>query len=437
MKLFHIALFAFLAACAASTAQAQYGLYGAPEMLAVGQPNQPQNYPPPAGYPTLAAANTVYQPNQTYQPGQSYQPPANSSYQPYQPPANPSGQSPAGQGCQAGCGGGPCGQSGPCLAACSSPWYASVLGLVMGRTDGRRIWTSYATDLETEQLANSQFQHSWEWGGEVRFGRRFCCGCTPFALEATYWTITPFSGFEEVTNPGNFVSTPLNVSQVTFHGVTADNWFENAESHRLWRRDEFHDIEINLIREQMTGPYDSPWDIGWSVGVRYFRFHDFFQFASVAVNHHWGEPASEAYLSDDITNNLIGPQFGFDAAYNLFPNVRLFITPKVGIYDNYMDHTFQARLGDGTNGSGVYGDFPVNSTRHGLSFLTQIDLGADWRFAQNWSARLGYRVVAITGIGTADDQFPQYIVDKPEIANIQNCSSLVLHGAFLGVTYNF
>ena len=63
--------------------------------------------------------------------------------------------------------------------------------------------------------------------------------------------------------------------------------------------------------------------------------------------------------------------------------------------------------------------------------MTRLTLGA------NWSARAGYRVVAITGMGLADDQFPQYINDIPEIENIQHSSSLVLHGAFLGVTYNF
>jgi hypothetical protein len=373
---------------------------------------------PDTGYPALTP--------EAYQLYQAYQSAGSSMSQPLSQ-----------QGCQWGSSGGSCGACNLCRQQGCCPWYASLSGLVMGRSDGRRFWTNYATNDEMIQLANSQLDLQWKWGGEVCFGRRFCCGCASWAVEATYWNTAPFSGFEEVTNPSGYVSTPLNVSQVFFDGVTADNWFENSVAHRLWRSDDFQNIEVNFIREQMNCVYGSPWDIGWSVGLRYFRFHDFFQLSSLAVNHDWGESASEAYLSDNITNNLIGPQFGFGAAYRLFPNVRLFITPKVGIYDNFMDHTFQARLGDGTNGTGVYGSFPVNSTRSGVAFLTQIDVGADWRFAQNWSARIGYRVVAVTGIGTADDQFPQYIVDKPEIANIQHCSSLVLHGAFLGGTYNF
>jgi hypothetical protein len=67
----------------------------------------------------------------------------------------------------------------------------------------------------------------------------------------------------------------------------------------------------------------------------------------------------------------------------------------------------------------------------------QIDVGVDWQLSRNWSARVGYRVVALTGVALADDQFPQYIVDMPEIAHIDSHSSLLLHGAFAGLTYNF
>jgi hypothetical protein len=50
---------------------------------------------------------------------------------------------------------------------------------------------------------------------------------------------------------------------------------------------------------------------------------------------------------------------------------------------------------------------------------------------------VGYRVVAATGIGLADNQLPQYMVDIPEIANIDHNGQLILHGAFMGITYNF
>lgn len=324
-----------------------------------------------------------------------------------------------------------CGQGGCC------PWYASFSALVLGRSDARRVWTSYATDDETEQLTNTDFPMEWKWGGEVRFGRRFCCNCVPYAVEGVYWTTEPFTAHRYTTNPGNYVSTPLVVTPMTFDGVAAQNWFDGAQEHRLWRRNEFHNFEINLVREQLAWACDSPWDIGWSIGVRYFRFREDLTFGSLRAGAQWGDLADEAYFSDTITNNLLGVQFGFDAAYCLFDGVRAFISPKVGLYNNYIESNFAAHTGDGINGEGPYGSFPVHASKNGIGFLTQIDAGVDWQFARNWSARVGYRVVALTGMGLADDQFPQYMVDIPDIANIQHTSSLVLHGAFFGLTYNF
>jgi len=340
---------------------------------------------------------------------------------------------------QAACGdcGADCGCEGYCCEGYFRPWYASVSALLLSRSQGRRFWTSYVDGDVTEQLENSDFDLAWKWGGEVRFGRRFCRCCVPYAIEAAYWTTEDFSDHRYTTNPGGYVSTPLVVDPMTFGGAPAQNWFDGAKEHRLWRRNEFHNIEINLIREQLAWACESPWDIGWSAGIRYFRFEEQLVFGSLRRGYNWGESGGEAYFSDDVNNNLIGFQVGFDAAYNVYNNVRLFVTPKFGLYNNYMEQTFRAYTNNGLVGAGPYGSFPVESSRNAIAFLTQIDVGADWQFSRHWSSRAGYRVLAATGMALADEQFPQYMVDTPEIANIQHCSALVLHGAFIGVTYNF
>mgnify|MGYP000925125921 CR=1 FL=1 len=471
--------------------QSPYQGYPAGAAYPTGYP-QTRGYQPAAGsyrYPAQTPATAMYQP---YQPGSQYRYPAPSSYSRMggrtaavasaaQVPAvpAPAGVVPApapvaggeyspivsepvpqgpnlmnqmmsdqcgwGNGYGGGCYGGGCGQPGygqcgeMCEMGCGDccPWYASISALVMGRSGSRRLWTSYATNDETNQLTNSDFGMQWAWGGEATFGRRFCCDCVPYAIQATYWTTEQMSGERITTNPGNYVSTPLIVTPMTFGGVSAQNWFDGAQEHRLSRWDEFHNVEVNLVREQLAWACDSHWDIGWSVGIRYFRFAENLTFASVRQGAVWGDLADMAYFSDTISNNLIGPQFGFNAAYCVGSGVRLFISPQVGIYGNFLESDFAAHTGDGVNGVGPYGSFPVHSTRTGLSFLTQIDTGVDWQLTRNWSARAGYRVVAITGMGLADDQFPQYMVDTPDIADIQHTSSLVLHGAFFGVTYNF
>ena len=69
------------------------------------------------------------------------------------------------------------------------------------------------------QLANTQINMPWEWGGEVRVGHRFCCGCTPYALEGTFWTTAAMSGCQTTTCPGGYdglVSTTMPTDNVYF-----------------------------------------------------------------------------------------------------------------------------------------------------------------------------------------------------------------------------
>jgi hypothetical protein len=351
-----------------------------------------------------------------------------------------------GNGC--GCGDGSCGQSvcsGPCY---DNLWYTSVSALALTRGPGRRLWTSSEKyPNEAIQIGNSDVPMAWSWGGEVQLGRRFCCDCTPCAIEATFWTTTAFNGSETSTSTlgaGTLIETPLQTGWIGFvfpdQVRTASDIFDNALTSTVSRRDEFYDLEINLIREKMAWCCDSSWEIGWSLGIRYFRFQE--SLSVSATTPLYG--GLDAYFKDSVTNNLIGPQIGFELAYKLGCNCRLFISPKFGIYGNWVDNNFdsQAREGTGAYINGVngvlgYPNFPAHGTGAGVSFLTQIDVGLDWQFTRNWSAKLGYRVVAMTGVGLAEDEYPQYLCDTLEMQNPEHTSSLVLHGAFLGLTYNF
>ncbi|OHB66917.1 MAG: hypothetical protein A2V70_08780 [Planctomycetes bacterium RBG_13_63_9] len=193
----------------------------------------------------------------------------------------------------------------------------------------------------------------------------------------------------------------------------------------------------------MLGACGQPCAVDWLMGVRYFRFKEHFVFGS-RKGATWGANGgtNEAYLSDRITNDLIGFQMGCDASYHAGCSLRLFASPKFGIYHNRIDNFFQAYRGDGvvanpTAGSGRPEAFPVSSAKNVVSCMGQIDVGAEWQFANNWSARIGYRLVAVTDVGLADEQIPVYVVDIPEIASIDHNSNLILHGAFVGLTYNY
>ena len=253
-----------------------------------------------------------------------------------------------------------------------------------------------------------------------------------------------FTGFGSVSIPGNTVSSTIQFDYLEFsNGDALNGYFNNSAAHRVWRYDEVHNLELNVIRQRVITACDSPWDVNWSAGLRWFRFEENFTFGAVAENQTWGDDGGihEAYLQDDITNDMIGFQFGFESSYYLSGACRFFVAPQIGIYNNHIRNRFSLYRGDGTVAYEIEpdldGTYPVNSSKDVLSFMTEIDFGFDWKFSRNWSARLGYRVLFISGIGLAEEQITPYAVDIPEIADIDHNATLILHGAFGGLTYNF
>ncbi len=494
------------------TAQAQFGLYGAPEILPIPQVQTsyvaPQAYaapgtraagpvsessaavrspwlqqasahvpytspagqPGPPEPPSLIEPDKFASPRSAPNPASAYPatgplpastPPASALPGGAQPslisqmleqvdgsgPAYPAGESYPSTGCDAGgCYSAPVARfselalGSACGGCC--PWYASAAYITMGRNEANRVWTTYEDGNLPNQIGHSNMAGlKFEHGVEVRLGRRFGCA-RQWALEGVYWTLGDFNGFASITHPSG-VSTPLTVGQVEFLGASASLWYDGAEEHRLWRRNEIDNIELNLIRSRFSAMEYSYWTLDWLLGVRYFRFEEGFIFGTLAVGAQWGQDGGfhEAYMNEQIENHLVGVQFGFQADYWLIDRLRLFMVPKLGIYNNHITQYFHMYLGDGTGAttgsSGVPGTYPVRSSTNNVSFLGQLDLGLDWQFAPRWSLRGGYRVIAATGIGLADHQIPPYLVDIPEIAAIDTNGDLVVHGAFAGLTFNF
>lgn len=339
----------------------------------------------------------------------------------------------------------PCGCWGFLVADC--PWYVTVLGFMIGRDEPNRFWTSYETDNNPNQLMHTNdIGLEWRAGGEVRFGRRFGC-CGNWAIEAAYWTMDPFEGETAISHP-NGVSTPIDLEYVWFYRNADDcpmaaDLFDNAIEHRLKRRNEFHNVEINFLRLQRLADPHFPLDLHWGLGARWLRFEEDLLFGTLRSGS-WGAAGGvqEAYIDQEVKNDLIGAQLSLDITYFIHRNWRIFVTPRIGLYNNHIQMDFQVYRGDGTvaspqPASRVAGTYPVRATTDTLSFLTQVDIGAEWRFAKNWSAAIGYRVIVATGIGLADNQFPAYLVDLPEVEHIDHNGHLILHGGFASLTFNF
>ena len=369
---------------------------------------------------------------------------------------NPWTEPPAGVGC------GPA-EYGTREACFYSPWFVRISGLVMSRDKANRVWTTRSSANQAIQLMHTQdIVLDGEAGGEINFGRRFFPDT--WSVGATYWSLNTFGGFASQAAVGG-VSTPLDFTDVIYANAAIDNnglgpvpgtLFDFSQEHRLWRTNELHNVEINLVRNHVglylgDSPMGNPIDIDCMIGVRFLRFEEDLTFGSLEAGAFtWAaDPDRQGFLEDQCTNNLVGFQFGCDVAYTMWREWRLFIRPKIGIYNNHIRNSFMAYRGDGElfapdqtptpppPRTGVPGSYPVNATVNALSFMTEIDLGLDWQFLPNWTFTAGYRVLVATGIGLADNQIPFYIVDIPELANIDHNGQLVLHGVFSGFEFNY
>ncbi len=333
--------------------------------------------------------------------------------------------------------------------ACHHLWYARAAGLIMGRNQPNRVWFSFQSNNNANEIMNGQdAKVDWQGGWQVTIGRRDPC-CTR-GLEGTYWGWTDMRGDASATHP-ELVSTTLDFTDVVYAnpavpGLPADLFFGVYEQ-RLDRRNEVHNVEINLFHYRPTLD-DDPLRLDWLIGVRYFRFDESLQFSSRAHNGACGSnPAEEGFLADRAENDLIGGQIGFDMAWRVRPTLTLSLVPKFGIYNNHIHNRFDAYRGDGELfapdpttplGDPVPGSYPAISSKNAVAFLTEADIRLDWQFAPRWTAFLGYRVVAATGIALADHQFPPYVVDiQDAILAIDDNAGLVLHGAFAGGEFRF
>ena len=342
-----------------------------------------------------------------------------------------------------------CLECGSCMQECCDcrcPWYASLLELNMGRNQANGIWTTYESADLTNQMLKSNFDLRWASGGEIRFGRRFCCDA--WAMEFVYWTLDPFNGTVSASVPGGTVSTTLEVTEVEFvgNGVTtnADAIFRNSAEQRLCRTDEVHNFELNLLRGGFCGCDTWPWGTQWLMGFRYLRFRDRLIYSAVMQNNTWGSDGGihEGYINDHVRNNIFAFQFGFDTKAPKWHGLQAFLSPRIALGCNHIENEYQIYRGDGVAGrptaaSGMPGTFPVTSVKDAFSLITQIDIGLDWQITERWNARIGYRLTMATGMGLADNQIPFYIVDIPEVEDIDHNAELILHGGFLGITYNF
>ena len=184
---------------------------------------------------------------------------------------------------------GACGYGG-CDAPKGCCWYGSAAGLVMTRDDADKLWlTADSVNPTLVFLSNNDADYDWEGGFEVTVGRYISCD---LAVEATYWTLGEFKGFASYRDVGNNIVTPIDVSNVwigAVGGQTAALFFDGAREHRIWRRTEVHNVELNLVHQPLMMNCYSGLQVQLLAGARFFRMDEDFIFGSVQGGWEFGQ----------------------------------------------------------------------------------------------------------------------------------------------------
>jgi hypothetical protein len=456
MNTLRIAVSCALVGWMAADARAQLGTYGAPDPISWSHDNTAYG-----GVPMVAARTTyvsttdgsVTTQNMPTNAGSGLGPmladsgptvaPATGGQTTIMPPGgyvnNPGNCDTCGDGCWDNC----C----RCGCGCCGCWYATFDYLYMTRDQPNKVFTSAQAAAQVNQGHFDEF--NWTSGGQVTVGYRFGC-CCDWALEATYWGLadSPTDGSPNITGPyvTPFIFGLTDILGTTGGGgtggaQTANNYFDNSPNHHIWRDWQVNNVEVNLVKNLCGGPC-SCCSVDFLVGIRWFQFRDGLIFGAQRANDGTAYANDWIFLNDHISNDLIGAQIGFDASYRFCDCWRAFIRPEVGIYDNHMSLNYNLYAVSSTTGqqfqasSQTYANpnYPVHSTNDGFAFLTQVDVGLDWQVTRHVSLQGGYRIVAVTGVGLADNQIPFYGNDTQAIADIDRNGSLIVHGAFAGFT---
>jgi hypothetical protein len=362
---------------------------------------------------------------------------------------------------------GGCTECGDCCTPCHQwCWFGGVRVLGMTLESQDEHWFSYDDiNLENQILNHEDADMDWAGGVEASIGRYF--NCCQNGIELVYWGLYPDSSEASVTAADvqgtlNHVFTfnSLSYDDGLGGGVAAlDDWFNDAQIHRVRRDWEFHNVEVNLLTFRngfMGGCGCGPsipsgcWDscqprvnLSFLAGFRFFRFDEYLQFASDNSETVFDGDPDEVYYDVDVDNELYGIQIGGEA--ELFVTRRLSFSAgtKFGVFENNME---QRQLIAGANGAAVVNDpispnfgqaYDITSSEEDVAVLGELETGVNVYLLHNLRATAGYRVLAISGVARTTDQIPYNFDDILGAREINTEGSMVLHGGYAGLEFNY
>jgi Putative beta barrel porin-7 (BBP7) len=364
-------------------------------------------------------------------------------------------------------------------------WFVGGGALFFRRVDDHNVALTYDTAMPNENSLSTQDARQNNLNGfEVFVGRYLNCGRN--ALMLNYWGLYPEDETATIiqSTGGNYRS------RHQFDGLdmptqSVYDWYDGAISHQIVRSSQYQNVETNLLGfavggasrtwnsaglggcnsgacgdcgscgggcAAFTGPCcltpnmcGSRLNWTWLAGFRWFRFTDKLQYAASEVDTFYNGGADDLYFNNNVRNDLVGFQLGSAGTYCLGKRFNVYALSKAGLYNNNSQlytrvgrNGFAPTTATVTSGNIYNGqDYMVDASQNNAAFLGELGTGLGVRVTRGWSANVGYRVIAASGVATAVNSIPFEMNHLGNVSEYNNTSSLILHGLNVGGMYNF
>ena len=272
--------------------------------------------------------------------------------------------------------------------------------------------------------------------GGVNFGltKRDCNGN---GFQLGYWGLYPGQQSSTILGPGlGSYLTGFNTLSVAPGAQNLLNYYNNSDSNRIYRDNEFHSAEANMLRNggNYTTRSGRAGNYEMLGGARWFQFNEDFQYSAfyAAAN-----PSQVDYIINN-TNTLLGFQIGGRNQVCLSDRLTLISAAKLGAFNNRIN---SSQCICDSNGNFAYrtalgvDDYNYTSTKNDLALLGELDMGLAYRFSQSARATFGYRVLGVNGLALAPSQIPRNFANDAEINSINSNNSLILGGGYAGLEF--
>ncbi len=335
-----------------------------------------------------------------------------------------------------------------------SCFYGGANGLLMTRDDDDRLLLTYNGN-ERNALTSRDADFGYSGGFEAFMGAYLNCGRN--AVEARYWGIFP--GIQSASSLGRRTTRRhLLVPAVHEFGhrwrrgaAPVLGFFDGAERHQLTRSYQVHNVELNYLglvgcgtlpNALYGGDCSGGLTMTWLAGIRYLRFDDGLTFATSPDNLTFND-ANDIFYNANVINSLLGFQLGGRGYYALGCRTSIYTGIKAGVFGNEIRQHQSVTSATGavavtTAGPDAGADYDINNSKTDVSLLGEIDLGMNYRLTPCWNVNLGYRAVGLSGVGLATSQLPRTFFDNlDDPREVKSNGHVILHGAYLGMSYNY